>query len=75
MIIFSSFGSPNIDMMVTGIKQTNKILKKKLAELTKTHCHLSLSRLHCIIMQQKMSAKVEQIRVVSLKVSIGVPKF
>ena len=74
-IIFSSFGSPNTDMMVTGIKQTNKILKKKLAELKKTHSHLSLPRLHCIIMQQKMSTKVEQIRVVSLKVSIGVPKF
>ena len=74
-IIFSPFCSLNIDMMVTGIKQTNKILKKKLAELKKTHGHLSLPRLHRIIMERKMSAKVEQIRVVSLKVSIGVPKF
>ena len=75
MINFSPFCSPNIDMMLTGIKQTNKILKKKLAELKKTHGHLSLPRLHRIIMQRKMRTKVEQIRVVSLKVFIAVPKF
>ena len=50
-------------------------IKKKLAGLKKTHGHLSLPRLYRIIMQQKVSAKVEKIRVVSLKVSIGVPKF
>ena len=36
-----------------------------MAEL-KTHGHLSLQRLHHIIMQRKKRAKVEQIRVVGL---------
>ena len=63
-------------MTVTGIKQINKIKKKKkkkLAELKKTHDHLSLQRLHRITMQEKKRVKVEHIRVVSLKVSIAVP--
>ena len=53
-------------MMLTGIKQTIRILE----ELKKTNGHLSLPRLHRIIMQRKKRAKVEQIRVVSLKSSI-----
>ena len=44
--------------------------KKKLAELKKTHSHLSLPRLHRVIMQRKKIAKVEHIGVVSLKISI-----
>ena len=45
--------------------------KKKLAELKKTHGHLSLPRLHHITMQRKKGVKVEHIRVVSLKSSIN----
>ena len=49
--------------------------EQKLADLRKTHGHLSLPRLRRIIMQRKKRVEVEQIRVVSLKVFIAVPKF
>ena len=56
-------------------KADKQDFEKKLADLRKTHGHLSLPGLRRIIMQQMKRTKVEQIRVESLKVSIAVPKF
>ena len=51
-------------------KLIDEDFKHKLADLRKTHGHLSLPRLRRIIMRQQKRTRVEQIRVVSFKVFI-----